>query len=79
MAEPKTSTDQYAPVKDTKRYMDSKGGAGTYKPGRKHEAAEGPAYQEIRHGAEVGNEARRQEAGARMRRQAEGEQGQDRG
>ena len=71
-----TSADQFAPVKDTKRYMDSKGGAGTYKPGRKHDPAEGPTDQEVRHGAEVGNEARRQEAGERLHRQAEGGAGQ---
>lgn len=56
-----TSADQYAPaVNDVERYMDSKGGAATYKPGREpHDAGE-QTDEERRHAAEVGNEARKQ-------------------
>ncbi len=57
MAE-KTSADQYAPVRDTERYMDSKGGAGTYKPGREQHAKDAMTQEERRHAAEVGNTER---------------------
>ena len=55
-----TSADQYAPVRDVERYMDSKGGAGTYKPGRERHDEQAMTEEERRHADEVGHEERRQ-------------------
>ena len=56
-----TSSEQYSPTqdKDTERLMDSKGGAGTFKPGRERHDEGEMTQEERRHAAEVGNEARR--------------------
>ncbi|MDB5059592.1 MAG: hypothetical protein JWO59_3064 [Chloroflexi bacterium] len=60
---PETSSEQYSPVDDddTERYLDSKGGAGKAKPGRASDADKPPTDEEVRHAAEVGNEAKRQQ------------------
>jgi hypothetical protein len=52
-----TSSEQYSTTqdKDTERLMDSKGGAGTFKPGREAHAEEEMTQEERRHLAEVGN------------------------
>lgn len=69
--EVETSADQYAPVQDTEEYLNSKGGvpreargsAGGRDQGRNtaHRRRMESVAEEERHGAEVGEEARRQE------------------
>jgi hypothetical protein len=70
---PETSSDQYSPVndEDTERYLDRKGGAGKAKPGRASDADKPPTDQEVRHAAEVGNEAKRQQMDAARKQNPE--------
>ena len=69
MARPKTSAEQYAPVQDAERYLDSKGGVlpadegAIDAKGRQGKEPRRPLESPVeaeRHAAEVGNEAKKQ-------------------